>query len=51
MPRVDKKGKRKPKAQEKKKKQVTTPPDSPTMATRSKDHLRQSLAAHKRKAS
>jgi len=48
MPKVDKKSKRKPKAQQKKKKQVTAPPDSPAMATRSKDHLRQSPAAHTR---
>jgi len=49
MPIVEKKGKRKTKAQEKKKQhQVTTSTDSPAMGTRSKNPPRQSPAAHTR---
>jgi len=49
MPIVEKKGKRKAKAQGKKKQQqVTAPPYSLAMGTRSKNPLRQSPAAHTR---
>jgi len=49
MPIVDKKGKRKAKAQGKKKqRQVTASSDSPAMGTRSKNPLRQRPVAHTR---